>query len=73
MTQRLPQSARLALPTTRPIPSISIIREVLIWNRAWQECRRLHRLTETELQDIGLTRADCDAITVAQIAARMRG
>lgn len=58
---------------TRPFPSIPVLREILIWNRAWQECRRLRRLTDAELRDMGLTRAGCDAVTVAEIAARMRG
>jgi uncharacterized protein YjiS (DUF1127 family) len=59
-------------PDVRPVPSIPVLREILIWNRAWQEVRCLRRQTDEALSDMGLTRADSDSVTVAQVAARLR-
>ena len=64
--------ARLA-PDVRPVPNIPVVREILIWNRAWQEARRLRRQTDDALRDMGLTRADRDGVSVSDIAARLRG
>ena len=51
----------------------SILSEILLWNAAWRECRRLHRLSPEALADMGLTAADRASVTISAIVARMRG
>lgn len=72
MTHRIQTFDSRFSPAVRPVPSIPVLREILIWNRAWQEVRSLRRQTDEALGDMGLTRADCDSVTVAQVAARLR-
>lgn len=60
----------------RPVstaPRFRIVKEILIWNAAWREYRRLHRLDAAALDDMAMTRTARATVTIAGIAARMRG
>lgn len=50
-----------------------LLREPLVWNSAWREFRHLQTLDARALADVGLSPRMRDTITVAQIAARIRG
>lgn len=64
------------LDITRPAPGllrIPLLREIVIWNRAFREYQRLNRLDAAALRDMGLSEADRRSVTIASIAARLRG
>lgn len=65
-------NAALARPAVK-FPRLRIIREILIWNAAWREYRHLQALDAAARADMGLSEADRASVSVAGIAARMRG
>ena len=52
-------------------PTISLVKELLIWNRAWQEYFRLQRLDTDALRDMGITDGARNSVTVSRIASRI--
>lgn len=65
------QTYRSYLPTKAT--RFRALRELMIWHQAWQEKNRLLRLDPDALRDLGITEAQRHDVTVAQIAARIRG
>ena len=55
------------------MPRFRIFREVRIWNAAWREYRNLQTLDAAALADMAMSDAARASVTIAQIAARMRG
>lgn len=49
------------------------LREIGVWHAAWQEHQRVQKLDADALRDMGISEAERRSITIAQIAARMRG
>lgn len=72
-TDHSPAETRPAAETRHLPTRLSLVAELVIWNRAWREWRALRRLDADRLSDAGLGTRDRDAITVAAIAARIRG
>ena len=50
----------------------SLIRRIFIWHRAWVEFHKLQKLDDAALRDMGIRHSDRAAITVKDIAARIR-
>ena len=72
----MPVPGKTNLALSRPLsaaPRFRIVTEILIWNAAWHEYRRLQRLDAAALDDMAVTRTARASVSVAQIAARMRG
>jgi uncharacterized protein YjiS (DUF1127 family) len=48
------------LPTTTKAPALPFLRRVALWATVWRHRRQLAEMTETQLNDMGLTRAQAD-------------
>lgn len=45
---------------------------LFVWHQAWLEYQRIQRLDGDALQDMGISETERKAITITQIAARLR-
>lgn len=67
------QSQTIATRDQRTTTRFGILRTLTIWHDAWRELQHVRRLDAEALQDMGITCAQRDAITLRQIVDRMRG
>ena len=58
--------------TYHPARPVSFLQRIAIWHRAWVEHHKMQKLDAAALRDMGIEARDRDAVTVGEIAARIR-